>query len=209
MKLSSVLTFLLALAIFTQFSSNGFAEEAPPSASGNASTEGPEKAVPHGESPSWEFSGSTSATWFHLFGNSGSNATNTISVGTTADYFLIPALEVGLLAAFSDTFVSGSPASYQLILAAGPTFNFLGEDPDHSFFIEARAGAQLTNQYVSTSTCFYYLAGLGHRFELVHHVAWRPEVTFSGNLSSTNSSGLTYPASKLLSVIPFQFSLSF
>jgi hypothetical protein len=209
MKLSSSLIFLSVLASFAQFSANAFAEEVPSSVSGNASTEGTPKASAHGEGPTWEFSGNTSATWFHLFGESGSNATNNISAGTTADYFLIPALEVGLLGSFSDTFESGSPAYYQLVLAAGPTFNFLGEDPDHSFFIEARAGALLSNQYVSTSKCFYYLAGLGHRFELVHHVAWRPEVTFSGNLSSTNSSGVTYAASKALSVIPFQFSLSF
>jgi hypothetical protein len=76
------------------------------------------------DTPTWEFSGSANASFSHTSVDQGSGSTY-FKIGTTADYFVLPALEVGVDTLFNLGNSQGSTDN-TLFAMVGPTYNFMG-----------------------------------------------------------------------------------
>ena len=85
-----------------------------------------------------------------------------------------------------------------------PTLNF-SNDVENSFFAEVRAGVTLSyaGSLAPNSTLFAYLVGVGKRFEITSHVAYMPEIIYSGTTSND-----TTPSVGSFSIVPVQFSFT-
>jgi hypothetical protein len=160
----------------------------------------------------WEVNGGTTGAFNHIFGTSGASAQNQIGILLDAGYFVMPQLEFGFDGSFSYFSTSVSTIS-STVLAVGPTYNF-STDILNSFYVKGDIGLEIddlggTSSSSSTFTTFYYLVGIGRRVEIVNHIAWNPEVAFSGHTGSTNSIGYHFASQTQLEAIPLQFSFVF
>jgi opacity protein-like surface antigen len=192
MKLLLVVTSVVAL-----FAASAYAEEA---------------------GPTWEVSGgaaaSLSQTWVNATSTTSSTSDRSITLTGEADYFVMPQVEVGLSVSALD-FISGGHASSQIILLAGPTYNF-STDIDNSIYATAKAGITLSynGASISNTTAFTWLVGAGKRFQLVSHVSYMPEVLLVNTSSTTITSSdggtsLTNPTTRQLEIVPLQFAFTF
>jgi hypothetical protein len=160
------------------------------------------------DAPTWEVTGNSAAQYTH--NTTGGNGSHSWSLGTGTSYFFNNMYELGGTLAFADASANGLEAR-AFGLTVGPTFNFMGT-PENAMFVTLQAGVLLIGRGNSgpNSTQFAYLVGVGRRVEIVKHITWSPEVTFSGQAKNTDSTtGFVTASSTSLGIIPFQFSLLF
>jgi hypothetical protein len=162
--------------------------------------------MPTAATPTYEVTGSTAASYTHT--TSGGQGSHNWNVAGGVGYFFNSMYELDGTVGFTDTSALGNETRNFSVLV-GPTFNFMGA-PENAVFVTLNAGVSLTGGGNNSPNFaqFAYLAGVGKRIEIVKHVTWKPELTFNGTLSNTNS-GIKQNASTGFAIIPLQFAFLF
>ena len=158
------------------------------------------------DTPTWEFSGASNASFTHTSVDKSPGSSNFV-LETTADYFVLPALELGIDGSLNLNNSNGSTQDV-LALLVGPVYNFLGPIPS-AFFVGARAGISNLSGGGLGYTSFAFEAFVGKRFEIASHVSWAPEVGVLYTGSATIQNVIPVPSTTTFVVTPFRFSILF
>lgn len=173
-----------------------------------------------GDTAQWEVSGASYITLASTSNGTlpGAQSPNpsqrSINLGTDVDYYFATHFSADLLINAS-LLSSASQTTTLLNPMVGASFNFLG-NPTRAAFVQVALGLERTSNGAAfpNTTQFSYLVGVGKRFELATHLAYKPQVAiqYLGATTATDSSsGLPYSvaSSTIFSLVPVQFCFLF
>ncbi len=171
----------------------------------------------HEQNTQWEFTGATNAAFNILsFGNDdGKNqkGTRSLSLDTLVGYFVMPdQLEVNL--GLNASVTNDGSTTSTITPAIGLTYNFM-DKPANAVYLRGLVGDLMTNNGSADPNYsqFMFKFALGKRFEIVHHVSWAPELSYShyGSTTYTPTGGSETKINSIgvWTLTPFQFTVLF